>query len=75
VAPRFEFTPHFVPKEDADMHQGAKGGFWSAFDDNHVPVLGPFTSREECAKAAKRDAKERGRNERSSQRRKRTRHK
>jgi hypothetical protein len=52
-------TPFFVPKEDAEMYKGAKGGYWYAFDDNHVPVLGPFNSRKECAKAIKRDAKER----------------
>jgi len=52
-------TPHFVSEEDADMYKGAKGGHWYAFDDNHRPVLGPFTSRDECVKAIKLDAKER----------------
>jgi hypothetical protein len=26
---------------------------WYAFDDNHVPVLGPFQSRKDCEKAIK----------------------
>lgn len=45
-------TPVYVPPEDTDLFKVKEPG-WYAFDDDHIPVLGPFNSCEECVEAIK----------------------
>jgi hypothetical protein len=46
-------TAHILP-EDMDLFRVREPG-WYAFDDDHVALLGPFNSREECEKAIRSD--------------------
>jgi hypothetical protein len=43
-------APVFVPPEDTGLFRVKEPG-WYAFDDDHMPVLGPFETSEECAQA------------------------
>jgi hypothetical protein len=45
-------APVYVPPEDTDLFKVKEPG-WYAFDDDHIPVLGPFNSRKECVEAIK----------------------
>jgi hypothetical protein len=46
-------APAYVPREDTDLFKVTEAG-WYAFDDDHIPVLGPFNSREECVEAIRK---------------------
>jgi hypothetical protein len=46
-------APAYVPPEDAGLFKVTEPG-WYAFDDDHIPVLGPFGSDEECLEAIKK---------------------
>ena len=46
-------SPAYVPLEDTDLFKVKEPG-WYAFDDDHIPVLGPFNSIEECVEAIKK---------------------
>jgi hypothetical protein len=46
-------APFYVPPEDAGLFRVKEPG-WYAFDDDHMPVLGPFSSNEECEEAIKK---------------------
>lgn len=46
-------APAYVPLEDTDLFKVKEPG-WYAFDDDHIPVLGPFNSIEECVEAIKK---------------------
>jgi hypothetical protein len=46
-------TPAYVPEMDTDMY-GVRESGWYLFDDNHRAVDGPFASRADAVKAAKR---------------------
>jgi hypothetical protein len=48
-------APAYVPREHADLFKVTEPG-WYAFDDDHIPVLGPFNSREECVEAIRKAA-------------------
>jgi hypothetical protein len=37
-------APAYLPPEDTDLFRVQEPG-WYAFDDDHRPVLGPFSSR------------------------------
>jgi hypothetical protein len=43
-------APAYVPREDTELFKVTVPG-WYAFDDDHIPLLGPFNSREECVEA------------------------
>jgi hypothetical protein len=45
-----EFLAAHVAPENARLFKVEQPG-WYAFDDDHVPLLGPFDSREECVSA------------------------
>jgi hypothetical protein len=45
-------SPAYVAPEDAGLFRVFEPG-WYAFDDDHIPVLGPFNSDEECVEAIK----------------------
>jgi hypothetical protein len=46
-------TPAYVPPEDTTLFRVKVPG-WYAFDHDHVPVLGPFNSNEECVEAIRK---------------------
>jgi hypothetical protein len=45
-----ELTAAHVAPEDVRLFKVKQPG-WYAFDDDHVPLFGPFGSREECVSA------------------------
>ena len=46
-------APAYVRPEDASLFRVKEPG-WYAFDHDHIPVLGPFKSDEECLEAIKK---------------------
>jgi hypothetical protein len=46
-------APAYVRPEDASLFRVKEPG-WYAFDHDHIPVLGPFKSVEECLEAIKK---------------------
>jgi hypothetical protein len=43
-------APAYILLEDTGLFRVPEPG-WYAFDDDHKPVLGPFSSRERCVEA------------------------
>ncbi len=46
-------APAHVPPEETHLFKVKEPG-WYAFDDDHIPVLGPFKSIEECVEAIRK---------------------
>ena len=46
-------APAHVPPGETNLFKVKEPG-WYAFDDDHIPLLGPFNSREECVEAIKK---------------------
>jgi hypothetical protein len=47
-----QLLPAYVLPEEASLFRVKEPG-WYAFDHDHIPVLGPFKSDEDCVEAIK----------------------
>jgi hypothetical protein len=46
-------APAYVPPDEIQLFKVKEPG-WYALDDDHIPVLGPFNSEEECLAAVRK---------------------